>query len=626
MQSTYGRPRVSLFDQLPAELVSYILDLSTHAPSYEQDPSQGVFSMESTIKPFELASCLGSRLRRIAVGTSSLWTSILITHADLYCQDEDGEWMLNPDRLLHQLVRSKEQPIDVVIYARDEDECDLSIHNDTNYRPTFGPKAMRAALKILLSQVRRWRSLAIYTDMWAPMHEALSCLDDVPLSINNGVVAPFLESITLHRHNPYVATSGSGTFVPHHLRDVSPHPFNALLGNATGDARRFPRLRHLNLYGVHLNWDALPDLLPTAMPMSTSSRQGLQTLELAYHAEDVRPSTDAFFRMLGAAPRLRKFVLRVSGPHEPATAFAPAVWSSRPHVSLPLLEDLDISYLDAWETAHILSRMHAPNLRALSIEDGTPGDSIEDEDASGLLGYIGDGLLVDNRDANRTLVWTSDACAGAPFPKLEKISLRKVLARAPSLTRCLYGTRDLKELEMEAPTLEFLGALFPDEQGAVPCPKLETLSARNLRDFQTECARECLARVLEARRHCKAAGVEATLTTCAEEELLRRAALGDDEEEEDEDSFMDEDYDAMDFDYSESDGAETGTETDEESGGTDHHYHHLSFDTKTFSQETEADAFKLGGTFNDPVFDAQYAAVWAGLQAQVHGGVQVAAQ
>ena len=71
-----------------------------------------------------------------------------------------------------------------------------------------------------------------------------------------------------------------------------------------------PRLKHLTLKGVHVDWTALADAL------DASRVGGLTSLSLASHSAQVRPSCAAFRRLLRASPGLEVLSVCGSGPVE----------------------------------------------------------------------------------------------------------------------------------------------------------------------------------------------------------------------------------------------------------------------------------------------------------------------
>src|SRR5260221_11866406 len=143
---------------------------------------------------------------------------------------------------------------------------------------------MQAALSLLLPHIARWKHLTILTDTWAPMYTALKIIN--PSISQSG--APLLQSMSLMRCNDYV--SYSRRFQPRQLKDLG---FLTSPTTSSGRTRTdlLPSLKHLTLRGVHVDWDALGNILG-------GSGSGLSHLELASHPRYVRPSINQFHKLL----------------------------------------------------------------------------------------------------------------------------------------------------------------------------------------------------------------------------------------------------------------------------------------------------------------------------------------
>lgn len=334
----------------------------------------------------------------------------------------------------------------------------------TPYTHPFTPAHMHALFDILLPHLHRWRSLEILTDRWAPMHSALERLSAPLPQPSKG--APLLERLELSRCNEFA--SYIHDFTPSEL--LTPHfvPFGALLGGASQTATDvLPRFRHLNLSGVHVDWSALPRLLP---------RAGLQTLELAYHCGQVRQTRDELHALLTRCANLEDLRIKVSGPLRDHTV-AESAWAALPaSVALPHLQRLVLGYDDPAASTALLRALDAPQLRELRLEDAGPPE-VAEQDAACLLTYCGGG----------------DGERGAPFPQLECVTLQGVKAcRAafdamfapaamPSLKRlALWGT-SISATKALRPVPSVDGEAAMDVEGVptmCPCPSLESLNVR----------------------------------------------------------------------------------------------------------------------------------------------------
>ncbi|THV00260.1 hypothetical protein K435DRAFT_776622 [Dendrothele bispora CBS 962.96] len=265
-----------------------------------------------------------------------------------------------------------------------------------------------------------------------PIHD-----DDVHNSGEGPTGAPHLESLILMRCNDFI--SHSRQFEPRQMKEPSSSgvPENNLERKREDKedkvTRLLPRLRNLVLRGVHVDWDSLISCLPPSptLPfspcsLSPSSRSttrendngplGLEHLDLSSHSPDFR-------EILTRSERsLRKLVvcgsgfgpsLSTSGVAEEAfqaeeeaglhkTRFQNdgsrgALTFSPLPVSLLNLDELVLGYRRStisFSSSHpgttsdllpLLSHLHAPNLRVLTLEDASHPGEIEDVDAGELL-------------------------------------------------------------------------------------------------------------------------------------------------------------------------------------------------------------------------------------------------
>ncbi len=298
---------------------------------------------------------------------------------------------------------------------------------------------MHHVLNILLPHVRRFRSLAILTDRWAPMQTALDCLSmeipgfvETPHPLPSSL--PFLESLVLMRCNEFVPYHAE--FSPAEGKDPNHLPFSALLSadeRAQIEEPVLPRLKKLILSGVHTNWAALPRLLPT---QPTPRAPGLETLELSYHCNDVRPAERDFKALLERCTRLKELVVRVSGPRSPETSTTCSASYVEEPLPFPLLDSLELGYDDAYTAATILDMLHAPALRHIALEESSSPASEVRVDAGPLL---------------TACTVPLSASLGPPFPRLESLALTKVDASAEAfaaLYEALPGLRALTVSQM----------------------------------------------------------------------------------------------------------------------------------------------------------------------------------
>ena len=314
-----------------------------------------------------------------------------------------------------------------------------------DYQHPFRVEHMHHVLNILLPHVRRFRSLAILTDRWAPMQTALDCLSmeipgfiDAPRPLPPSL--PFLESLVLMRCNEFVPYHAE--FSPAEGKDANHLPFGALLSaneHAQTDEPVLPRLKKLILSGVHTNWAALPHLLPS---QPTPRAPGLETLELSYHCNDVRPAERDFKALLERCTRLKELVVRVSGPQSPETSTSCSAPYAEDALPFPHLESIELGYDDAYTAATILDMLHAPALRHLALEESSSPASEVRVDAEPLLAACtvppSSSSPSSSPPSPSQSHSPSQEGAPGPFPRLESLALTKVDASAEAFA-ALYG-------------------------------------------------------------------------------------------------------------------------------------------------------------------------------------------
>ncbi|KAK0493544.1 hypothetical protein EDD18DRAFT_1178632 [Armillaria luteobubalina] len=215
-------------------------------------------------------------------------------------------------------------------------------------------------------------------------------------------------------------------------------------------------------------------------------------------------------------------------------------------VTLPVLEDVSIGYRadTPLDTAyHGLAKLFSgPNVRQVTLENDR---------------YPGDALAID----------PGDVLTGLAFPLMERVVLKDISASLESMHRFLMNVRHL-EIEWTA-----VKCLLPLPDGSCPCPKLQTLC---LRSFDIEGINsmgiDMILGVLRVRgtsalREVDVHVTSANANTCVD--YLTEMEVGMPQVK----IFGDDDF----------------SDTESES-----------------SDLSEEDAYGLGGTFNDPIFDALF--------------------
>ncbi|TEB39863.1 hypothetical protein FA13DRAFT_1724077 [Coprinellus micaceus] len=289
--------------------------------------------------PFEfLVSHVCRHWRETAINTPDLWSSIYI--------DQPHQW----DRYEAYLERSKGQVLDL--------DINLETHS-------------RLVLDLIIPKAEQWRSLVVEYDFWLHAREFLKQMAEVPS-------APNLER--LHMES-YEDSTDIEIFEPLQYKDPFYLPFH---GNA-------PNLRFVKLMSVHIDWEG-------AIPMF----QGLQELDLRFHTEDVLPSWKAFSSYLKNSPQLIQLGLHESGPKlpdpsalslppmTPAAGLPTAYYTAAPSfeekepedpyewptypLEVPSLRELKLSHHEAPYATALLTKLHFPNLRTLSMDYEEGGD------------------------------------------------------------------------------------------------------------------------------------------------------------------------------------------------------------------------------------------------------------
>lgn len=426
---------------------------------------------------------------------------------------------------------------------------------DTTVTPVlFSSENMKTVIDLLVPHMTRWKSLTILTDTWAPMHTALCTMN--PIITTSG--APLLQWLTLMRCNEFV--SFSPEFQPRNLV----HPaFLSCEDDLTQTAITLPKLKHLSLRGVHVDWSTL----------SKSVSSNLKYIDLHSHCPQVRPTIQQFSSLLAATPQLRELVVSGSGPDLPEEI------DEIPHditpTALPHLETLRIGYRSDFEGRLFLKSIHAPNTKTLTLEDTSYFSDPEEVNGSSLVIYLGS--LEDNVPMEETdLVFdglkraqlkqdsTKEYPPRAMFPLLESVHLRRVKASASSLSTLFASLGHLQHLELSAMPIAAAYALLPSAPIAeqvpssptstppvlTPCPELQTLCLKaphHLQDCELEhiVSGLCPARMFggakalkEVNIHVDAARAESLLTmaVCLPGTEVNIIVCGDntgDEDEED---------------------------------------------------------------------------------------------
>ncbi|PPQ75825.1 hypothetical protein CVT24_002691 [Panaeolus cyanescens] len=511
----FGYRSSAPINRLPTELLSYIFTLSTQVasePSSGTDQNTPDITPESVRVPLVISSVC-RRWRAVSLSQSSLWAKICVS-ADLVDHTLSWKPTIDPRHIVSYLARSRSYPLDILIDARDPewDFEESEMYDGTeqdDYVPKFLESNMMEAISLLIPHLPRWRSFTVLTDSWAQMRGGLQTIN--PYLTHYGAAS--LESLTLMRCNDFVAYCP--TFQPAKRRGID---FLSKSPNSS-KADIFPKLKHLSLRGVHLDWTALNDAL--------SVSKSLITLELASHCEDVRPNLDQFHKLLKASPSLQKLSLNNSGPSLPLNL--DNISRDYEPVSLPSLRDVAVGYRNPIEGRVTLELLKARNVKSLTVEDANyPGETGE-IDAGSILTYIGtkESAPLDNHifpvaydlsprryeiAVATTPTTTNGSCSPkcttcasdesndsedspSAFPSLERVTLKGMQASPRPLRAFFSALPELRYLELSGMSIQAVQALLPSGSSPssdassstpCPCPQLRTLCIRGSENLNTQ--------------------------------------------------------------------------------------------------------------------------------------------
>ncbi|KAF7982884.1 hypothetical protein HWV62_25128 [Athelia sp. TMB] len=284
----------------------------------------------TTTLPFQvLVSHVCSHWRTVAVETPVLWSTIKFV-------DEPSPFT----RCKEWLHRSKDLPIEVIIdCTREADteasDSEMDVDAGKPEEPFYTHSDLHTILEIVTPHAARWRVFEVEVNEYSFMRIVTDALAALP-------AAPALQILQLH-HYGEEADDEYEFFLPAELRDPAPVLF---AGNA-------PKLEQLALWGVHLDWSAAANRFLA----------GLKDVELAYHAQDVRPTWAELAALLAGSPALDTLSLCLSGPRG-----APSDWAAERAVPLPSLRSLVLAFHPPEDLCALVRLLPTPNLTSLSLD------------------------------------------------------------------------------------------------------------------------------------------------------------------------------------------------------------------------------------------------------------------
>lgn len=240
------------------------------------------------------------------------------------------------------LERSKGQPIEVIIDCTRETETETSdADSDTEMdadrppEPFYTHSDLASILDIVSPHVAFWRVFEVEVNDYSFMDIVTKVISILP-------GAPILEVLQLH-HYGEEGDDQYETFEPSELKD----PYARLF---SGDA---PKLAQIALWGVHLDWSVERNHFLT----------NLRDLELAYHAEDVRPTWQELQAILNGSPEIDTLSLCLSGPRGQADD-----WEADGKIELTSLSGLVLAFHTPDYVSSLLRFLRTPNINTLALE------------------------------------------------------------------------------------------------------------------------------------------------------------------------------------------------------------------------------------------------------------------
>ena len=354
-------------DSLPNELLSYIFTLGSEAEEdgddddvededVEEDEYGSAILRRPRRLPFKvLVSHICRRWRTVVIETSTLWTHLDFAEGPPF--HKSCTWLERSKRCVLDIEldctvdeladsdESDELPADASSNDNDDNSNDERVAPEDRDAPSgdlapaktkarrfpgrVSPVSLPIVRDLILPHAWRWRVFELMVNDYQIMYGILSTLSSIP-------EATQLQALRLYHYDD---NDDHDHFRPPHLKQ----PFAPFRGRA-------PNLGQLALWGVHVDWAACDFL------------QGLEELELAYHAKDVRPPYDTFARVLRRSPDLHNLTLCASGP-----AGDPEDWPTDA-IELPSVKHLVLAFVEPSYASALMKRLVFPNLSTLALD------------------------------------------------------------------------------------------------------------------------------------------------------------------------------------------------------------------------------------------------------------------
>ena len=331
--SPFNCPRSPIFtnktsiDALPDELLTRVFLCTDVLPDFSVSPfllkpDQSFYKTPtSTCTNQVTLSHVCRRWRRITLNTTILWTPLRI------------------DRL-GGIARSKEY-----LNRCSSSSLPIDIYIDTvgveDHRPGVNicRDHLHCIFDSILPYISRWRTLFLKV-------RDNDCRVIALTRLSTCGPAPILE-----------------TFQMYHFDEDTPE--NLLLATQQRPTTLFdgslPNLRNFSLIGVHLSWSKAPYL------------RNLKSIDLALHAQSVRPTYDEWETVFRNCPDLESLSLHYSGPYISPEEFTPESvgvnWPpNREPIVLRKLQDVNLVDLGPDYIYLVFEHLYMPNVKRLGLD------------------------------------------------------------------------------------------------------------------------------------------------------------------------------------------------------------------------------------------------------------------
>ncbi|KAH8093098.1 hypothetical protein BXZ70DRAFT_950085 [Cristinia sonorae] len=225
-----------------------------------------------------LVSAVCRRWREVALEIPQLWSKVIFTEKS------------SLEKAYTYLRRTKGAPLKICIdFTNDSDESHKiwpPMISDEDYLMA----RTKGIISIITTHMKRVAILEVMVKFWRHMSVLLAFLGSC-----DG--APMLEVLRLSRHELEDEDD-----IREDGHPLSPIPESDKQQDFLLFKGDLPRLRHVALWGVHVDWEKSLFL------------KNLTMLELSYHEADLAPSFKAFARILRSSPNLNALTILQSGP------------------------------------------------------------------------------------------------------------------------------------------------------------------------------------------------------------------------------------------------------------------------------------------------------------------------